>query len=218
TSGDEDEKDFNSGTLTKETWQAPWAEGGARQNSVERTPSSGGHQPIGKRLSPAVANFMCRFRGSKSQSDLDADCEDNTADYDSASMMSASEALAPNSSQFFVPAASGEGDFRTHVQEIRVAGMQQLGQSGGQATDEDPLSDSSSSSDEQDDPNARPDAGKQRTKVFLMQQIGQQETRISQLERAIDDLSKQLYDAHRQNTALRSENEALASKFKSDGC
>uniref|UniRef100_A0A914V727 Uncharacterized protein n=1 Tax=Plectus sambesii TaxID=2011161 RepID=A0A914V727_9BILA len=112
TSGDEDEKDFNSGTLTKETWQAPWAEGGARQNSVERTPSSGGHQPIGKRLSPAVANFMCRFRGSKSQSDLDADCEDNTADYDSASMMSASEALAPNSSQFFVPAASGEGDFR----------------------------------------------------------------------------------------------------------
>ncbi len=66
-------------------------------------------------------------------------------------MISASETTG-GQSQFFIPDPSvADRDFQAHVQEIRVAGMQQLTASGVPQSDEDQATTGTSSDDMEED-------------------------------------------------------------------
>lgn len=157
-------------------------------------------------LSITSASGTGKFRGSKSQSDLDADCEDNTADYDSASMISASETAA-GQSQFFVPDPTvADRDFQAHVQEIRVAGMQQLAGTGGTQSGGDQAT--GTTSDDMEEDLGKILEKERREKSTLLTQLSQQEDKIVQLEKKVMELTQRLQDTCMENQNLR----ALAMK------
>jgi len=151
-------------------------------------------------------------RLSKSPSDLDADDEDNQ-DYDSASMVSASEilqagvlALQRNSN-----ALDDDAVFNQQFQEIRMQGMQQLaeidiGSTTGLSIGGSLVESVSSSVEEQ--------VGKimekeRREKSALIQELGQKEQRIYEMEKIVVELNRRLLDTGLENEHLKAENRAL---------
>jgi len=139
---------------------------------------------VNRSAPPAMTNLEDgdggKLRNSKSQSDLDADCEDNTADYDSTSILS--ETTTPNDVKLST-LNHHHDEFRAHVQEIRVAGMEQLGRMMMVGNDDD-------------------------DRVTPPHRVTDRQ-RVGQLLTTIDQLNRQLHDANQLIERLRMENEML---------